>query len=106
MHVCVSMHVLLCRVYQLESLVSVHPDTTLATRMVHGVLREFDLSKQSIEDFCERFKVYCLANNICGKEEAAVNWKKALFLTLLSQTAFVKLKTLASPRPVGKLILD
>ena len=81
-------------------------DTTLATRMAHGMLREFDPSKESIEDFRERYDFYCLANNIRGEGEAAVSRKKALFLTLVGQAAFAKLKTLASPRPISELTLD
>ena len=81
-------------------------DTTLATRMTHGMLREFDPSKESIEDFRERYDFYCLANNIRGEGEAAVSRKKALFLTLVGQAAFAKLKTLASPRPISELTLD
>jgi len=46
-------------------------DITLATRMAaHGTLREFDSSKESIEDFKDRFEFYCLANNIKGEGEA------------------------------------
>ena len=63
------------------------------------MLREFDPLKESIEDFRERFDFYCLANNIRGKGEA-VRRKQALFLTLLGQAAFAKLKTLASPTPI------
>ena len=84
----------------------VRPDTTLATRMAHGVLREFDPSKESIEEFCERYDFYCLVNNIHREGEAAVNQKKALFLTLVGQGAFAKLKTLASPRTISELTLD
>ena len=39
--------------------------------MAHGVLREFDPHKESIEDFQEHFNFYCLANKISGEEEAA-----------------------------------
>jgi len=35
----------------------------------HGTLREFDSSKESIEDFRDRFEFYCLANNIKGEGE-------------------------------------
>lgn len=77
----------------------------LATRMAHGALREFDALKESIEDFRERFDLYCLANKISGEGEAARR-KQALFLTLLGQSAFAKLKTLASPTSVSELTLD
>ena len=48
--------------------------------MAHGVLREFDPGKESIEDFCERFDFYCLANSIRSDGEAAAQRKQALFL--------------------------
>lgn len=44
-------------------------NTTLATRMAHGNLREFDPKKESIEDFYERFEFYCVANGIRGDNE-------------------------------------
>ena len=74
--------------------------------MAHGVLREFDPLKESIEDFRERFDFYCLANNIRSEGEGAAQRKQALFLTLLGQAAFAKLKTLVSPTPVNDLSLD
>ena len=65
---------------------------TLATRMAeHGTLRDFDPSKEFIEDFCDRFEFYCLANIIKGEGEA-LRQKKALFVTLLGQATFAKLK--------------
>ena len=78
----------------------------LATRTAHGVLREFDPLKESIEDFRNRFEFYCLANNIHGKEEAVQDRKQALFVTLLGQATFAKLKTLASPTTIRDLTLD
>jgi len=51
------------------------------------------------------FDFYCLANNIRGDGEP-VRRKQALFLTLLGQAAFAKLKTLVSPTPVSELTLD
>ena len=59
--------------------------------MAHGVLREFDPGKESIEDFRERFDFYCLANSIRSDGEAAAQRKQALFLTLLGQATFTKL---------------
>ena len=53
--------------------------TDLATRMVHGSLKDFDPKKESIEDFIERFEFYCLANNIKGDGDHARR-KKALFI--------------------------
>ena len=74
--------------------------------MAHGVLREFDPGKESIKDFRERFDFYCLANSIRSDGAAAAQRKQALFLTLLGQATFAKLKTLASPTPVNELSLD
>ena len=78
--------------------------TDLATRMAHGSLKEFDPKKESIEDFKERFEFYCLANNIKGDGDHARR-KKALFITLLGQETFAKLKVLTSPTPVADLTL-
>ena len=77
----------------------------LATRMAHGNLREFDPKKESIEDFRERFDFYCLANNVCDTEENQRR-KKALFITVLGQATYAKLKILANPISVSDLTLD
>jgi len=45
---------------------SAYQNTTLATRMAHGNLCEFDPNKESIEDFREQFEFYCVANNVRG----------------------------------------
>ena len=74
--------------------------------MAHGNLREFDPKKESIEDFRERFNFYCLANNIRDNNEENLRRKKALFITLLGQVTFARLKVLASPTPVSELTLD
>ena len=50
--------------------------------MVHGVLHEFDPSKESVEDFREHYEFYFLANNILGEGDVAMNRKKALLLLL------------------------
>ena len=71
--------------------------------MAHGNLREFDSSNESIKDFCERFKFYCVANNI---RDDAARRKKALFLTLLGQATYAKFKDLASPTLISELTLD
>ena len=77
----------------------------LATRMAHGNLREFDPKKESIEDFRERFDFYCLANNVRDTEENQRR-KKALFITVLGQATYAKLKVLANPTSVSDLTLD
>ena len=74
--------------------------------MAHGSLKEFNPVKESIEDFQERFNFYCLANNIRGENADAARQKKAMFITLLGQATFAKLKVLASPTPVADLTLD
>ena len=74
--------------------------------MAHGTLREFDVTKESIEDFRQRFEFYCLANNIKNGDEAQRNRKKALFITLLGQTTFANLRDLASPREITDISLD
>ena len=74
-------------------------------RMAHGSLREFDPIKESIEDFKERFEFYCLANNFRGEGNHA-QCKKALFITLIGQETYAKLKILTSPSPVANLTLD
>ena len=73
--------------------------------MAHGSLREFDPIKESIEDFKERFEFYCLANNFWGEGDHA-RCKKALFITLIRQETYAKLKILTSPSPVADLTLD
>lgn len=74
--------------------------------MAHGTLREFDVNKESIDDFRQRFEFYCLANNIKDGDEAQRNRKKALFLTLVGQATFTKLRDLASPREITDISLD
>ena len=74
-------------------------------RMAHGTLREFDASKESIKDFHQRFEFYCLANNIKDGDEAQRSRKKALFITLVGQATFAKLRDLASPRDIVDLSL-
>ena len=46
------------------------------------------------------------ANNIKSGDEAQQDRKKALFITMLGQTAFVKLRDLASPNDIATLTLD
>ena len=73
--------------------------------MAHGVLKEFDLEKESIEDFRERFDFYCVANKIKSKGKV-LRQKKALFITLLGHSMFSKLKVLASPTSVSDLSME
>ena len=73
--------------------------------MAHGVLKEFDPEKESIEDFRERFDFYCVANKI-KNEGDDLRRKKALFITLLDHSTFSKLKVLASPTSVSDLSME
>ena len=74
--------------------------------MAHGQIKEFDSAKETIEDFRQHFEFYCTANNIKSGDEAQQDRKKALFITMLGQTAFVKLRDLASPNDIATLTLD
>jgi len=60
--------------------------------MAHGHIKEFDSSKETIEDFRQWFEFYCTANNIKSDDETQQARKKALFITILGQTTFVKLR--------------
>ena len=71
--------------------------------MAHGSLHEFDPKKESVEDFHDHFKFYCAANGIRDDNAAK---KKAMFIMLLGQENFAKLKVLASPTTVNNLSLD
>ena len=73
--------------------------------MAHGSLREYDPTKESIQDFKEHFEFYCTAKNIRDEGKHA-QWKRALFITLLGQQTFAKLKVLTSPMPVSDFTLD
>ena len=79
--------------------------------IAHGVLKEFDLEKDSIEDFRERFEFYCVANKIKNDGDD-LRCKKALFLMLLGHKTFSKLKlfsklkVLSSPMPVSDLNIE
>ena len=53
----------------------------------------------------ERFDFYCLANNVRDTEENQRR-KKALFITVLGQATYAKLKVLANPTSVSDLTLD
>ena len=60
--------------------------------MAHGHIKEFDPTKEIIDDFRQRFEFYCTVNNIKSDDEAQQACKKALFITMLGQTTFVKLR--------------
>ena len=79
--------------------------TYLVKRMAHGSLKEFDPTKESIEDYKEHYEFYCLANNVKSEGKHAQH-KKTLFITLLGQETFAKLKVLTSPMSVTELTLE
>ena len=72
--------------------------------MAHGSIREFNPRKKSVEDFYECLKFYCVTYSI-GPGEGD-NLYKALFLTLLGQATFAKLKVLASPISIGEFSME
>ena len=74
--------------------------------MAHGHFREFDVAKETIEDFHQCFEFYYQANNIKSEDEAQLARKKAVFITMLGQTAFLKLRDLASPSNISILTLN
>ena len=57
----------------------------MVTKMAHRHIKEFDLTKETIDNFRQRFKFYCAANNIKSDDEAQQACKKALFITMLGQ---------------------
>ena len=73
--------------------------------MAHGVLKEFDPAKESVEDFRERFDFYCVANKFRNDSDD-LRRKKALFITLLAHNTFAKLKVLANPNPISDLKME
>ena len=75
-------------------------------RMAHGVLHEFDLLKESIEDFCEPFDFYCLANNILCEGKEPHNESKFFSLLFSARPHVPKLRTLVSPTAVHDLSLN
>ena len=79
---------------------------TLATRMAHGHIKEFDPTQETIDDFRQRFEFYCTANNIKSEDEAQQACKKVIFITTLGQATFVKLHDLASPKDIATLSLE
>ena len=62
--------------------------------------------RKSIKDFHEWFEFYCVANNVRAAGGEATDRKKALFITLLGQGSFSKLKSLAYPTAVTDMSSD
>ena len=60
----------------------------------------FDPTLEQIDDYKERFDYFCIAHGVTeGKQ-------KALFLTRIGQTMYLKLKTWVSPKKLSELSLD
>ena len=85
-------------------------DATVATRMAsaaanlkHGLLGEFRAGVESIDEYKERFELYCLAVPI-GDEHVAR--RKAIFLTSVGASTYSLLRTLVRPRQPQDLELD
>ena len=74
--------------------------------MAHKHIKEFNSTKETIDDFHQRFEFYCAANNIQSENEAQQARKKALFITMLEQITFIKLRDLANPTDITTLSLD
>ena len=74
--------------------------------MSHWHIREFESTKETVDDFHQRFEFYCAANNIKSEDEAQQARKKALFITMLGKITVIKLRDLASPADITTLSLD
>ena len=59
---------------------------------------------RNLWNFYKSSDFYCVENNI--RPSKGDNCKKALFLTLLGQATFAKLKVMVSPKPVGELSME
>ncbi|KAL5494013.1 hypothetical protein EMCRGX_G015281 [Ephydatia muelleri] len=60
----------------------------------------FDLMLEQIDDYKERFDYFCIAHGIAEAKQ------KALFLTRIGQTMYLKLKTWVSPKKLSDLSID
>ena len=49
--------------------------------MAHGHIKEFDSTKETVDDFRQRFEFYCAANNIKLDDEAQQARKKGKLLS-------------------------
>ena len=74
--------------------------------MAHGHIKEFDSTKETIDDFRQCFEIYCAANKVQSENEAQQARKKALFITMLGQITLVKLRDSANPTDITTLSLD
>ena len=73
---------------------------------MHGHIKEFDPTKERIDDFRQRFEFYCTANDIKSEDEDQQTHKKAIVITTLGQATFIKLCDLGSPNDIATLSLE
>ena len=69
--------------------------------MAHGKLTGFEPAEESFENYLQRFKFYCSANDVRSETK-----QKALFLTAVGQAAFGKIKDLISPTTLEEASFD
>jgi len=70
------------------------------------LIRNLNFITTPVEDFQQWFEFYYLANNIKADNEAQIARKKALFVTMLGQATFAKLRDLTNPCVVTDLSLN
>ena len=76
-----------------------------AANLKHGLSGEFRAGVESIDEYKERFELYCLANAVpIGDEHVAR--RKAIFLTSVGASTYSLLRTLVRPRQPQDLELD
>ena len=76
-----------------------------AANLKHGLLGEFRAGVESIDEYKERFELYCLANAVpIGYEHVAR--RKAIFLTSVGASTYSLLRTSVRPRQPQDLELD
>ena len=61
--------------------------------------------KSQLKIFNNAFEFYCLANNIKAEDNAEIARKKAVFVTILGQATFAKLRDLVNPNEIIDLFL-
>ena len=69
--------------------------------MVHGDLGKFCSERESIESYLGRFEFYCLANAVTEDQR-----KKAVFLSIVGQVTYDKLRDLLHPESIQAATFD
>lgn len=69
--------------------------------MVHGDLGKFCSESESIESYLGRFEFYCLANAVTEDQR-----KKAVFLSIVGQVTYDKLRDLLHPESIQAATFD